>query len=44
MYLTNRQLIDFFKVFKIFDLKKLNKHGDVKIIHDKNIGRKVLSV
>lgn len=36
--------IDYFKMFKIFDLKKLDKHGDVKLTHDKQLGRKVLYV
>ena len=36
--------IDYFKIFKVFDLKKLNKHGDVKLTQDKQLSRKVLYV
>ena len=36
--------IDYFKLFKVFDLKKLDKHGDVKRTQDKQLGRKVLLV
>lgn len=39
-----QSIVDYFKLHKILDLKKLNKHGDVKITHDKGVGRKVLSV
>ena len=38
------QLVDYFKLFKVFDLKKLNKHGDVRLTQDKHLSRKVLSV
>lgn len=44
MQITNRQPIDYFKVFKILDLKKLDKYGEVKLIQDKIIGRKILSI
>lgn len=44
MQIAIRQHIDFFKVFKIMELKKIDKHGDVKLVLDKVIGRKVLSV
>jgi hypothetical protein len=36
--------IDYFKLFKIFDLKKLDKAGQVKIVQDKILLKKVLSV
>ena len=36
--------IDYFKLFKIFDLKKLNKQGEVKLSQDKQLSRKVLWV
>jgi hypothetical protein len=36
--------IDYFKLFKILDLKKLDKTGQVKIIQDKILFKKVLSV
>lgn len=42
--ISSRQLLDYFKLFKIFDLKKLQKHGDVKLTHDKLIARKVLTI
>ena len=44
MQITNRQPIDYFKVFKVFDLKKLDKQGEVKLTQDKILGRKILSV
>lgn len=44
MQVTNRQHIDYFKVFKLFDLKKIDKHGEVKLIQDKYLNRKVLAV
>ena len=44
MQITNKQAIDYFKVFKILDLKKIEKQGDVKLVQDKILGRKVLAV
>jgi hypothetical protein len=44
MQITNRQSIDYFKVFKILDIKKLDKYGEVKLIQDKILSRKILSV
>lgn len=41
---TNRQHVDFFKAFKILDLKKLNRCGEVKLVQDKVLGRKVLAI
>ena len=36
--------IDYFKLFKVFDLKKIEKTGLVKLVQDKVLSRKVLSV
>lgn len=36
--------IDYFKLFKVFDLKKLEKTGLVKLVQDKILNRKVLAV
>lgn len=44
MQITNKQPIDYFKVFKILDLKKIQKQGDVKIVQDKVLSRKILAV
>lgn len=41
---AQKQYLDYFKLFKILELKKLTKHGEVKLIHDKTLGRKVLAV
>ena len=40
----SKNVLDYFKLFKIFDLKKIDKHGDVKLAQDKLLGRKVLHV
>jgi len=42
--MINQSPIDYFKLFKIFDLKKLDKSGQVKIIQDKILFKKILSV
>ena len=39
-----KTVLDYFKIFKIFDLKKIHKHGDVKLTQDKTLARKVLHV
>lgn len=39
-----KQNLDYFKLFKILELKKLPKQGEVKLIHDKTLGRKILAV
>lgn len=44
MQITSRQHIDFFKVFKILELKKIDKQGEVKLVLDKMLGRRVLSI
>lgn len=36
--------IDYFKLFKVFELKKIEKTGLVKVIQDKELNRKVVSV
>lgn len=36
--------IDYFKLFKVYDLKKIEKTGLVKIVDDKILSRKVISV
>lgn len=36
--------IDYFKLFKVFELKKIEKTGLVKIIQDKILNRKIISV
>ena len=39
-----KTVLDYFKIFKIFDLKKIHKHGDVKLTQNKALARKVLHV
>lgn len=41
---TSRQIVDYFKIFKVLDIKKLEKHGEVKLVQDKVLGRKVLAI
>ena len=41
---SHHNFIDYFKLFKVYDLKKIEKTGIVKIIQDKVLARKVLSV
>lgn len=41
---SHQNFIDYFKLFKVFDLKKIEKTGLVKLIQDKILSRKVLSV
>ena len=44
MQASSKNILDYFKTFKIFDLKKLDKQGDVKLVQDKSLSRKILSV
>jgi hypothetical protein len=41
---VNHNSIDYFKLFKVYDLKKIEKTGIVKIMQDKILARKVLAV
>ena len=36
--------VDYFKLFKVFELKKIEKTGLVKIVQDKELNRKILAV
>jgi hypothetical protein len=36
--------VDYFKLFKVFELKKVEKTGLVKIVQDKELNRKVVAV
>ena len=36
--------MDYFKLFKVFDLRRLDKTGNVRLVQDRELGCKVLAV